>query len=878
MGTTRNMACRELKRRKHRQGKGQTAVLLLSTSVFAMMAGVTYVAAQSAPVQQSVAQNGVRTFNILAQPLRNGISEFNKQSGVQVSQASGSIPAGARTNAVSGQFTPQEALRRMLSGTGVPYRFISNDSAVIGSIGQSASNVSGEEATTLEPIIITGRRGAASGSGFQGTPDWVYETPSSVSVVSREAIKSSSTRNSRELFSSVPGVVVSNDNAQSQGLNVNIRGLQDQNRINMMIDGARQNFQRSAHGSTGLTYVDPALIRQVDIEKSGTSGVGGAATLGGSVNFRTLIADDLIEPGKNWGAELDATTGTNAYHFSGFGSAALRISDSFSILGGISHKNLGTYDIGSRNSNYVGSALTNPVFIGSETWSGLLKTEMRPTDDTTFDLSWLHYDTTFAQGTSTSQQDVNDVTNDTLTASFGWKPDSDLIDLRSKLWYNRVEDEENRAYRTRSVPETFVNYSMSSVGGSIENTSRFDIPLGNLFLNYGIEAFRDDGDTIATSDAITADSSTAWWYQGANGSGVRDVVSGFANATLDHDDWLSVNGGVRYDYYEINGSTSVFSEQVTIQGECILYRANGSCRRYAASTTIPQQAYETDVDLSGGAWSPTFGVTVEPADGLQLFTKYAHTYRPPTIMEAAMGGTHPGGSTSGSGRYAPNPWIEPEEADTFEIGANFSYDSVLQGGDSFRAKAVAFYRRVDNYIALGTVDLDADTNQTNLEAYVNLDGKTPMRGVELEANYDAGRYYIGGSFSYLDADYATTYTFNGASYQTNSYIMFVPPKTKFTLDGGMRFFEEKLTLGGRVTHVGAADENTGGSASATLISSWQTGDYTLYDIYGSYQFNPKTTLRFAINNVTDVAYVPALGQSSYPAPGRTLTASLNFKF
>ncbi|MCX8999714.1 TonB-dependent hemoglobin/transferrin/lactoferrin family receptor [Rhizobiaceae bacterium BDR2-2] len=729
--------------------------------------------------------------------------------------------------------------------------------------------------TMLETIIVSGKtnRNAASGSGFQGTPDWVYQTPSSVSVVSREAIRNSATRNSRELFADVPGVVVSNDNAQSQGLNVNIRGLQDQTRINMMIDGARQNFQRSAHGSTGLTYVDPAFIRQVDIEKSGTSGVGGAASLGGSVNFRTLVADDLIEAGRNWGAEIDGTTGTNAYHFAGNASAAIRLSDSFSILGGISYKDVGKYDIGSRhpNTTNLGNVYDQMPW-GSETWSGLLKTEMQPTDDTTLDLSWLHYDTEFAQGTDSNlQNDVNDVTNDTVTASFGWDPDSELIDLKTRLWYNRVKDEEHRSQRTSSMREVFVDYTMSGVGGSIENTSRFDLPIGNLSLNYGVEAFRDDGDTKANGDDITDDPDEAWWYQGANGSGTRDVVSGFANATLDHDDWLSVSGGIRYDYYTIDGSTTVFSElkQIKIDPDCV-WRC--------ATITIPQEAYAADVDLSGGAWSPTFGVTVKPADGLQLFAKYAHTYRPPTVMEAVMGGTHVGGASSGTGRFAPNPWIEPEQADTFEIGANLSYDSVFQAGDSFRAKAVAFYRRVDNYIAIGTVDLDEETYQTNFGAYVNLDGTTPMRGVELEANYDAGRYYIGGSFSYLDADYATTYTYNGTSHLTDSYILFVPPRTKFSLDGGVRFFEEKLTLGGRVTHVGAADKNIGGSASAGLVSSWQTGDYTLFDIYGSYKFNPKTTLRFAVNNVTDVAYVPALGQSTLPAPGRTVTASLNFKF
>ncbi len=103
--------------------------------------------------------------------------------------------------------------------------------------------------------------------------------------------------------------------------------------------------------------------------------------------------------------------------------------------------------------------------------------------------------------------------------------------------------------------------------------------------------------------------------------------------------------------------------------------------------------------------------------------------------------------------------------------------------------------------------------------------------------------------------------------------MFVPPKTKFTIDAGVRLFEQKLVLGGRLTHVGGSEP-----AYGQLVGNYLTEDYTLLDIYGSYAFTESVKLRFAVNNVTDKAYVPSLGTASFPAPGRTMTASLNFKF
>src|SRR5690606_2887369 len=98
--------------------------------------------------------------------------------------------------------------------------------------------------------------------------------------------------------------------------------------------------------------VDPAMLREVEVEKSVGYGVGGAGSLGGSVNFRTLRAGDIIAPGKQYGVELDATTGTNAYEFAGSAAAAARITDSFSVLAMVSRKQLGEYRIG-RNGTVV---------------------------------------------------------------------------------------------------------------------------------------------------------------------------------------------------------------------------------------------------------------------------------------------------------------------------------------------------------------------------------------------------------------------------------------------------------------------------------------------------------------------------------------------
>jgi heme acquisition protein HasR len=100
----------------------------------------------------------------------------------------------------------------------------------------------------------------------------------------------------------VPGVYTS-QSRQPWRVSVNIRGLQDFGRVNVMIDGTRQNYQQSGHGSNGSVYLDPELLGGVDIAKGASSTVGGAGMIAGIVNFRTLeVADLAAATARRWAA------------------------------------------------------------------------------------------------------------------------------------------------------------------------------------------------------------------------------------------------------------------------------------------------------------------------------------------------------------------------------------------------------------------------------------------------------------------------------------------------------------------------------------------------------------------------------------------------
>ncbi|MCZ7500458.1 TonB-dependent receptor [Agrobacterium sp. ST15.13.015] len=868
-------------------------------------------------------QGATRPFNIPAQSLSSVVGAFGRQSGLQVTLATPAA-GNVRTNAVTGSFTAREALSRLLAGTGVNFRIAGNGRTVVIGTGQSTVDLSAAEGTTvLETITLTGKTGRNSiaGSGYQGTPDWVYETPASVSVVGREAIQSAGVRNTRDVFNRVSGVYAGEGNGSFPTVSPNVRGLQESGRVVVSIDGARQNAQRGAAfggatsytASAGQGYVDVAFIRAVEIEKITNARSGNAGSLGGKVEFRTVSADDLIAEGENKGGEVNISRGTNGYDFQGSVLGAVRSPDGpLSFVAGYSRTIMDEYKVGTKGEARS-TALTMKDLLGRDGWSTFFKGE-GDFGDVKASLSWMHQENDFVQGAS-EVIDRESVRNDSVVAKLDWDPESELIDFKSSLWLNDNMTHELRAARKYAV-ETNLDMGLRSFGGSMENTSRFDTVAGALSLNYGAEAFRDIATSVATSAKIAENPSFASSYTSFSPAGRRDVASLFLNGELEPADWITLSGGVRYDWSRLKGSATYYSVRdymVTTTVPCDAIRnhytaldyfnqvfapANPSwAARYAlylarvwpttsancmpgtgTTTNTPVTEYpehNVDIDRTYSAWLPSATIELKPVDWFRPYVSYSQSLRPPTILEAFFAGARPGDSAGYE--YAPNQALRAEKATTYEVGANMSFDGVLLDDDSIRIKMAAFRREVKDYIALGYLVTDQLLDRT-YTSFVNLDGTTYMRGLEFEGNYDARSFWIGGSATFLKTEWPekTQVFSNGTTTTTGEIVAWpgdVAPKVKLTLDGGMRFFDEKFSLGARLNHVTPTQ-------SRTLDTEGNlrevTDPYTTVDLYGSYAFNDKATLRFAVNNLTDRKYIPAA--SAYTAPGRTFIATMNVKF
>jgi hemoglobin/transferrin/lactoferrin receptor protein len=153
--------------------------------------------------------------------------------------------------------------------------------------------------------------------------DAPYATPVPVSTATRSDIETFGQLNTGDVLRSMPGTFT-RESPNNSGIAVNIRGLEGSGRVNMMVDGVRQNFRFTTHEAQGLLYIDTALLAGIDIERGAVATTGGAGALVGSANFRTLGIDDMIRPGNSSGFISSTAWGSNNQGFSEMIGGAVR--------------------------------------------------------------------------------------------------------------------------------------------------------------------------------------------------------------------------------------------------------------------------------------------------------------------------------------------------------------------------------------------------------------------------------------------------------------------------------------------------------------------------------------------------------------------------
>ena len=171
--------------------------------------------ASAQPAEPELAQRQA-TFNIPPQPLADAITSFGRQSGMQVS-VDGDLARGIASPGVSGSMTPEQALSRLLAGTGITYRMTGGNTALLVRVSdgqggamqldpvrvQAALPPPTATIGNLPPVAPGGQVATGGREGFLGNRDYM-DTPYSGTSYTSTLIQNQQARTIADVVANEP--------------------------------------------------------------------------------------------------------------------------------------------------------------------------------------------------------------------------------------------------------------------------------------------------------------------------------------------------------------------------------------------------------------------------------------------------------------------------------------------------------------------------------------------------------------------------------------------------------------------------------------------------------------------------------------------------
>ncbi|MDJ1156680.1 TonB-dependent siderophore receptor [Chelatococcus sp. SYSU_G07232] len=228
-------------------------------------------------------------FDIPAQPLARALAAFGRQSGLQVSAPADAV-AGLRAAAVRGALRPDEALRRLLAGTGASYRQAGGTVTITRGPTVDAAPAA-DRAILLDTVTVDARAENAWGpvDGYVAsrtatgskTDTPIIEVPQSISVVTRDRVEAQKAQTVPEALRYTSGVLTQPWGLDPRFDQFKVRGFEITS-IGVYRDGMRM----PTVGMMSWAY-DPYGVERIEVLRGPSSVLYGAASPGGLVNLVT---------------------------------------------------------------------------------------------------------------------------------------------------------------------------------------------------------------------------------------------------------------------------------------------------------------------------------------------------------------------------------------------------------------------------------------------------------------------------------------------------------------------------------------------------------------------------------------------------------------
>jgi catecholate siderophore receptor len=246
------------------------------------------------------AQSNLPTTKFAIAPgvLGDALDHFHAATGMQITVGNEGIRDLASPGVV-GTFTNEQALQRLLAGTGVSYRFV------------NATTVSLELTTAKNSVTVTASALSTDQVASGKYTESLLDTPQSVSVVSGQTMSEQNTTMLRDALRNVAGISIAAGEGGSQGDSLTIRGFTARNDI--FLDGMRdfgsyyrdtfnQEEVQVLEGPSAITFgrgTTGGLVNNVSKQPGAGEFMSGNATGGSDLTRRLAI--DINEPLKKLG-------------------------------------------------------------------------------------------------------------------------------------------------------------------------------------------------------------------------------------------------------------------------------------------------------------------------------------------------------------------------------------------------------------------------------------------------------------------------------------------------------------------------------------------------------------------------------------------------
>ncbi|MGB0893271.1 MAG: TonB-dependent receptor domain-containing protein [Parashewanella sp.] len=721
---------------------------------------------------------------------------------------------------------------------------------------KDSNNVLGNpKVDAIEVIKITGKHHQRS----------IKLAPPGEAVITMEQIEEQQATQFAELVDELPGIAV-DGGTRVGGERINIWGFGEQEDLKIFLDNAPLGFEQYRYGSF---FVDPDIIKQVEVIKGAHDVRSGNGGFGGSMYVTTKSANDLLRKGEHFGVRVKAGYRDNndekRYSTSLYG----QLSSNLSAIAHVTYRDANDISLGD-NTKFRYSGYKQDSVLAKLDWDA---------DDHQLSLSYTDYQdkgqkpwaNRRGQLPKVSNYNIkkygsyekallattafNTYTDRNYSLNYRYTPQSSWIDTQFVI----SNSDNSRHFRRPEFEGKKIFVSVGSFGHQawldykrqfidLNNTSYF----GDNTLLFGLQHMALDRDSLVFNKSYIKSKGKNFgrftpYFQP---SGTQKNSAIYAEFSYAVNDTFSIQPSVRYDYVRSKGKGNL-----------------------ATDYNNPEAGHDYS-GVSHRGLSTRLNALYQLTDATKLYFDYANTMRAPLVDEI-----YAVQYIRASKAISTSRDLKVERLQAYKLGmTNISHDLFSQN-DSLSSQVTLFYHQVKNDIALrkgNQVKTKGDDRRfQQLQGnHTNLDGYNTI-GADLVVNYRNNDFFADLTASYIHGKHqGSLYDSSGKDEHLTNLV---PANIRLGL--GYYLTEDIMMSWAGKWHDRKSEDEI--PVKSPFNSDKPSDAYFIQDVFVKYQpksgFLKNVESHLTIKNIADRYYTPYLGDG-VPAAGRDIRISVAYKF